>query len=145
MPTVERAPAPTPTPTPREAAGPPTGPEVRTPAPSVGRTKRVVPASAQLVSVPEPPVAPPPAEPAVVTLNSWPWSIATVDGRTLPGHTPLRGVELAPGPHTFRFENPELHMRRTVTLTLAAGERRVVSAVLEPEDSAGGPSARATP
>jgi hypothetical protein len=57
----------------------------------------------------------------------------------------LRGVELSPGTHTFRFENPELHMRRVVTVTLAAGERRVVSAVLEPEDSGNGNNQAATP
>lgn len=100
-----------------------------------GRTKR---GNGQVVAISNPaPATPPPGEPAVVTLNSWPWSVASVDGRTLPGHTPLRGVELSPGTHTFRFENPELHMRRVVTVTLAPGERRVVSAVLEPEDTGG--------
>ncbi len=116
-----------------------------TPGPT-GRTKRANGATGpHVVAVSNPPVAPPVAnEPAVVTLNSWPWSIASVDGRTLPGHTPLRGVELSPGSHTFRFENPELHMRRVVTITLAPGERRVVSAVLEP-DAGGAGGAGATP
>jgi serine/threonine-protein kinase len=120
---------------PRERPSPPSGP---------GRAKRGSGGpGGQVVAVSNPTAGPPPpSEPAVVTLNSWPWSIASVDGRTLPGHTPLRGVELSPGPHTFRFENPELHMRRVVTVTLASGERRVVSAVLEPEDA---PGQHATP
>ena len=107
-----------------------------------GRTKRSVApspdggAGAQTAPVEAPP---PSREPAVVTLNSWPWSIATVDGQRLPGHTPLRNVQLTPGGHTFLFVNPELRMRRLVTVQLTAGERRVVSAVLEPEDSASPP------
>ncbi|MBI2892033.1 MAG: protein kinase [Deltaproteobacteria bacterium] len=107
-------------------------------APSLG-----VAAPAQ-VPAPEQPPTPPasharrigrsPAEPAVITINSMPWSIVSVDGRRLSGHTPLRNVELPAGTHTFRFENPELRMRRVVTVTLSRGERRVVSAMLEPAE-----------
>lgn len=110
---------------------------VHTNGPGGSKTKRIGTPALNPEANPVPPVVNPASSaPAVVTVNSWPWSIATVDGRRLPGHTPLRGVELAPGPHTFLFENPELRMRRAVTVTLGAGERRVVSAVLEPQDSA---------
>jgi hypothetical protein len=73
--------------------------------------------------------------PAVVVVNSQPWSFVTLDGRRLPGHTPLRGIELSPGRHTFRFENAELALSRTVTVTVEPGERRVVSAILLPADA----------
>lgn len=64
--------------------------------------------------------------PATVTFNSHPWSFVYVDGRKLPGHTPILNVSLPPGRHRVRFVNPELSLSKSTALRLAPGEERFV-------------------
>jgi serine/threonine-protein kinase len=68
---------------------------------------------------------------STVTFNSQPWSFVTVDGRRLPGHTPVRKVKLAPGRHRVQFYNPELGLKRSLTIRLNPGEERFVKVRLQ--------------
>ena len=51
---------------------------------------------------------PPPASATVVpvAINATPWAIIEIDGREL-GETPLAGVEIEVGPHSFRAHMPD--------------------------------------
>ncbi len=65
-------------------------------------------------------------EPAVVetgllNLDTTPWSIVSVGGRVL-GQTPIVGAALPVGTHTVLLSNPELGLRTTYQVTIAAGQ-----------------------
>jgi hypothetical protein len=53
-------------------------------------------------------------------VNLLPWARVTVDGE-LVGDTPQK-VSLPPGRHRVVLENPKLHLRRQITVTITAGE-----------------------
>ncbi len=60
--------------------------------------------------------SPPPAAPVEilsVSINATPWAVIEVDGREL-GETPLAGVKLPAGPHTFRARMPDGSVREKV-------------------------------
>jgi eukaryotic-like serine/threonine-protein kinase len=59
----------------------------------------------------------------LLTLDSTPWSIVSVDGKTL-GQTPLVGIKLPvpAGVHQLTLKNPELAMQTTYTVTIEAGK-----------------------
>jgi len=71
-----------------------------------------------------------PAEPAYLTINASPWAEVYVDGTPV-GQTPIGNLEVEPGTHTVRLVCPPLEAEVTKTVTLAAGERKPVSADLE--------------
>jgi len=101
-------PAPTPEPEPATAA-------VRAPQPAP------VPATPVPAPAEPPPAA---AEPVPVAINAIPWAEVSVDGRPL-GETPLAGIRLAPGPHTFRARMPD-GTTREQTVDIAPDRRTVV-------------------
>ncbi len=79
-------------------------------------------------SPPEPaptPAAPPPAAPAeaagYLTLDTYPWTKVSVDGKPI-GSTPLVRVSLPPGTHTVVMENPGEGIRETTTIVVKSGE-----------------------
>jgi serine/threonine-protein kinase len=63
--------------------------------------------------------------------NSWPWSVVYVDGRRLPGNTPLFRVKVAAGRHRIRFVNPELGLSREVSVTVQGGSTKTVAVSLQ--------------
>jgi hypothetical protein len=79
----------------------------------------------------EPTTAPAPAEereskpasstPAMLRINSRPWSQVFIDGKLF-GNTPQLGIQLSAGKHSVRLVNSEFGMSKTITLKLAAGE-----------------------
>lgn len=79
-------------------------------------------------SPPEPaptPAAPTAAAPAeaagYLTLDTYPWTKVSVDGKPV-GSTPLVRVSLPPGTHTVVMENPGEGIRETTTIVVKSGE-----------------------
>ena len=69
------------------------------------------------------PPAPAPAavaETGLLNLDTTPWSIVSVGGRVL-GQTPIVGASLPVGTHTVLLSNPELGLKTTYQVTIAAG------------------------
>jgi hypothetical protein len=66
---------------------------------------------------------PPPANgiPALLRINSRPWSQIFVDGKLI-GNTPQLAIQLVAGKHSVRLVNAEFGMTKTFTLKLAPGE-----------------------
>lgn len=85
-------------------------------APPAAPPKRPVSASAEDSA--EPAMA---APPGYVTLDTYPWSKVSVNGRAL-GNTPLVKVPLPPGTHTVVFENPAEGLRQTSVVIVRSGE-----------------------
>jgi serine/threonine-protein kinase len=78
-------------------------------------------ASAIAAPAPAPQTAPAAAaEPGFLNLDTTPWSNVSVGGRTL-GATPLVGASLPAGTHTLVLTNPELGIKTTYQVTIAAG------------------------
>jgi type II secretory pathway predicted ATPase ExeA len=105
----------TPEPAPPEPVLERAAPEPALPDPVRAREapETAVPAPAGAVSETPTPDAPPPGAPAAaapervpVNINAIPWAAIDVDGEPL-GETPLAGVPLATGPHTFRARMPD--------------------------------------
>ncbi|MDF2696438.1 MAG: serine/threonine protein kinase, partial [Labilithrix sp.] len=79
--------------------------------------------------VPKPnPVEPAPAPsagpveaPGFFTLDTYPWTKVTVDGKAV-GATPIVRVSLPPGAHSVLMENPAEGIRETATVTIKSGE-----------------------
>ncbi len=71
------------------------------------------------------------AGPAYLTINSRPWSQVYLDGRLI-GNTPRPNVEVRPGTHRITLVNPDFNIRKTVTVRVAAGERKKVIEQLVP-------------
>ncbi|MBW2733731.1 MAG: serine/threonine protein kinase [Deltaproteobacteria bacterium] len=63
--------------------------------------------------------------------NSWPWSVVTLNGRRLPGNTPIYRVKVAAGKHRLRFENPELRLSKELTVSVAPGSVKTVAVSLQ--------------
>jgi serine/threonine-protein kinase len=64
-----------------------------------------------------------------LNINSIPASSVVLDGKPI-GNTPKIGVSVAPGPHTVFFVNADLGLRKSVTVTVSAGEKKTASARL---------------
>ena len=69
--------------------------------------------------------------PAYLNCNSWPWSVVYVDGRRLHGNTPIYRVKVLAGRHRLKFVNPELGLRKEVTVSVAAGKIKTVAVSLQ--------------
>lgn len=65
--------------------------------------------------------APVAAETGLLNLDTNPWSTVSVGGRVL-GTTPLVGASLPVGTHTLVLANPELGLKTTYQVTIAAGK-----------------------
>jgi len=89
------------------AAGPSEPPREKVPETSV-RTQ-------QVASAREPEPAPPHAvpQPISVSINATPWATIEIDGEEI-GVTPMAGVLLAPGDHTFRVRMPDGAVREEI-------------------------------
>jgi serine/threonine protein kinase len=79
---------------------------------------------------PAEPPPPPPVEFGLLNLNASPWAYVELDGRRLPGETPLFRVRVSAGTHRLRFFNPELKIERVETVTVRAGQTHTLSVEL---------------
>jgi len=66
-----------------------------------------------------------------VNLNSWPWSVVYVNGKQVPGITPLYNVSVPAGRNRIRFVNPELGMSKEVDVTVEPGKERTIAVELQ--------------
>jgi serine/threonine-protein kinase len=128
------APAP---PAPAEAPGPTgeprAGQSTRAPAAAAHPARAPHPADVRrpkpTPAAPAPPAddAPPPPTPSAaapngfLTLDTYPWTRVTVDGRAL-GATPVVRAPLPPGTHSIVLENPEKGLRQVTSVTIKSGE-----------------------
>jgi hypothetical protein len=70
-----------------------------------------------------------PAGEATLKINSIPPSTVVLDGKPL-GATPQLNVTVSPGTHTILFVNAELSLKKTITVTVKAGEVKAAVAKL---------------
>jgi PEGA domain len=80
------------------------------------KTSRVLAAAAE-----EPEVKALRGAPAMLRINSRPWSQIFIDGKWI-GNTPQLGIQLTAGQHSVRLVNNEFGMSKTFTVKLASGE-----------------------
>ena len=82
------------------------------------------------MSRPMRPSAPPPAfggfgsgggAQGTLRVNSRPWSQVYVDGRMI-GNTPQLNVQLRPGNHRVKLQNPDLRLTKQFTINVKAGQ-----------------------
>jgi serine/threonine protein kinase len=71
------------------------------------------------------PAAAPPAGEAFLNINSLPASLVILDGKPL-GNTPKLHVSVKAGDHTVVFVNSEQSLKKSMTVTVAAGETKPV-------------------
>jgi eukaryotic-like serine/threonine-protein kinase len=62
-----------------------------------------------------------PPEMGTLNLDTTPWSLVTMNGRTL-GQTPLMGVKLPAGTHLLTLRNPDLGIETQYSVTIEAGQ-----------------------
>ena len=73
------------------------------------------------------PAPPPPAAPApepeqgYLTLDTYPWTRVSLNGRVL-GNTPLVRVALPAGTHVLTLENPQDNVKQTTTVVIKPNE-----------------------
>jgi serine/threonine-protein kinase len=101
------APAPA-SPPPRYASTP--APPPRRPGPAPSRP-----------STPSAPPVAPDASPGFLTLDTYPWTRVTENGRVL-GSTPLVHVQLSAGTHALMLDNPDQQIHQAYTVTIKSGE-----------------------
>lgn len=87
------------------------------------RVRRAAPDNS---AAPKRPAAKRPAAPArggkgTLRVNTRPWSQVYVDNRLI-GNTPQMNIKLPAGKHRVTLVNPDFSLRRTVTVTIKAGE-----------------------
>jgi serine/threonine-protein kinase len=68
---------------------------------------------------------------ASLRIQIHPWAEVWLDGKAL-GMTPLRSVEVSPGPHTLLAKHPDLGTK-SMKINVAAGESRLVNLSMNPE------------
>jgi hypothetical protein len=112
-----------------DVVGPaPATPPGPTPAPPDTAAPRAAP-SAPVVAAPRPPSDSPPVaargertvQPALVSINSIPWSSVYIDGRAM-GNTPQLDLRVAPGSHRLRVERDGFQPFERV-IAVAPGQR----------------------
>ncbi len=69
----------------------------------------------------------PPVRYGQLNLNSRPWAYVWLDGRRLPGETPLFGIKTRVGKHRLRFYNPELKIEKNRAVIVRHGRTTQVS------------------
>ena len=87
------------------------------------------PATAAAPKEPKTPAPAAAAGEAFLNINSRPASTVLLDGKPL-GPTPRVKVSVTPGTHTVLFVNAEESLKKSVSITIAAGETKAVSAKL---------------
>lgn len=60
-----------------------------------------------------------------ININTNPWCYVYVDGKKI-GETPIFGIKLPPGQHTFIFENPQFNLKVQKIITTAPGEEKTI-------------------
>jgi hypothetical protein len=63
--------------------------------------------------------------------NAWPSASVLVDGRRLPGMTPLRNVRLPVGAHTLTLVSTDGSLRKEVQVNILPAQTRTVAVTLE--------------
>lgn len=115
-------------------AHPPTTPPVAAPPPVAATPKEPkAPAEPPVAAAPKEPKSsnPPPAAggEAFLNINSLPASTVVLDGKPL-GATPRLHVSVSPGSHTVLFVNAEQSLKKSITVTVGAGETKAAFAKL---------------
>ncbi len=98
-------------------------PRVAAPA-FVPRAPSPVPApqpDARPTSTPAPAVTAPEGEGGFVTIDTYPWTTVSENGRVL-GNTPLVRIPMSAGVHVLTLENPQENVRQTATVVVKPGE-----------------------
>jgi serine/threonine-protein kinase len=119
-------------PTPKAFTAPP--PPVTPKEPNPGAPAKEPAAAKEPVAAKEPaakkdPPAAPAGGEAFLNINSRPASTVLLDGKPL-GPTPRVKVAVSAGTHTVLFVNAEESLKKSVSITVAAGETKAVSAKL---------------
>ncbi len=70
------------------------------------------------------------AEPAVVSINSDPWSNVTLDGKPF-GTTPILNRDISPGRHHIVMTNPVRNLTRKVTFSVKPGDKKRIREILD--------------
>ncbi|MBN2493445.1 MAG: protein kinase [Deltaproteobacteria bacterium] len=65
-------------------------------------------------------------------INSDPWAYVELDGRRLPGETPIMELRVRAGRHRLRFFNPELKIEKSMTVHVHAKRTETISVKLKP-------------
>ena len=65
-------------------------------------------------------------------LGSYPWANVSEGSRRL-GITPLAKIPMSEGTHVLVLENPEQHLRTTITVVIRSGENTVRNVALAPD------------
>ncbi|AKV03047.1 serine/threonine protein kinase [Labilithrix luteola] len=89
-------------------------------APPPAPTPKAAPSAAPSVSV-DAPERPGPASTGYLTIDTYPWTRVTAQGRVL-GDTPLVRVPLPAGTHVLTLENPNEKVHQTTVVVIKAGE-----------------------
>jgi hypothetical protein len=63
--------------------------------------------------------------------NAWPSASVFVDGRRLPGTTPLRNVRLPVGPHTLTLVSADGTLRKEVQVNILPAQTRTLAVALD--------------
>lgn len=123
----------TPPATPAPVAHPPT-PPVAAPPVAVAPKEPKAPAEPPVAATPKEPKEPKAPAPAAggeafLNINSLPASTVVLDGKPL-GATPRLHVSVSPGTHTVLFVNAEQSLKKSITVTVGAGETKAAFAKL---------------
>lgn len=84
------------------------------------------------VEPPKPPAASRRAAAGALTIHSLPWAQVEVDGKPF-GHTPRFKIPLRAGPHRVVLSNPQLGLRKSLSVRIAAGKTTIRSVALLPQ------------
>jgi hypothetical protein len=122
------APPPAPTPAGPIVAAPPAVAAPEPPkSPRVAKVHRArqEPSSPPAVAAPPPAPTPAAAAPGKLAVHVQPWADVVIDGHDY-GVTPLAPISLLAGNHEVRLRNDELHVDRTVVVTVRGGEQGTI-------------------
>ena len=108
------------------AAAPAPAPKPHNPPPAVAQRWTPSPAPApapqpEVVRPAAPAATAPEQEQGFLTLDTYPWTRVSVNGRVL-GNTPLVRVSLPAGTHVLTLENPQDNVKQTTTVVIKANE-----------------------
>jgi serine/threonine-protein kinase len=102
----------------------PIDPQASVVTPPPKTTEAVPDASVVSSKTPEPPGDPrkTKSKPGMLDLRVSPWAIVSIDGKVI-GETPIAPLELTPGVHLVVLTNPELQVRKDVSVRISSGQR----------------------
>ena len=67
----------------------------------------------------------------LMSINSWPSASVELDGKQLPGKTPILRIEVPAGEHTLTFKKREAGLEKRITVEVPSGGIRTVVVSLE--------------